>query len=322
MGQTILSQIFVYSQNQKKADYNIKKWTLSNSSECMFAFNLNHKDPVLNKIYNDLRFRQAMSIAINRKQINDLLFFGLAKEWQATISPEVSFFDPKWTQYFAQQDVEEANRLLDEIGLEWDAQKRFRLRPDGKRLSTEVVYNQQSFPLQLIELVAQDWSNVGMDTILRETDNTFRMQKCKAADHDCTCWNADVIEEIAIYLPWSTKFNPNSALYYAMDWWYWLYSGGLRGTEPPDIWKEHFNQMVQWYHAKTDKEYRERGYKVWDFFSEQLVCIGTVGYSPLPVVVRNGLQNVQDERKMGYGVGWSKSYFPQMYFWDNPTKHL
>lgn len=322
MGRSTLSQIFIYTKNQKKADYSLKRWTLSNSSECMFAFNLNHKDPVLRDIYNDLRFRQAMSIAINRKKINELLFFGLAKEWQATISPEVSFFDPEWTHYYAEFDVARANNLLDEMGLGWDVQRRYRLRPDGRRLITELIYNQQSYPLQLIELVAQDWASVGMETILRQTDDQFRRQKCQAADHDCTCWNADVIEEIAIYMPWSTKWNPNSALYYAIDWWLWFYSGGKIGTEPPDMWKEQFNRMVQWYFARSREEYKQLGYDVWDFFSKQLVCIGTVGYSPLPVVVKNGLMNVQEERKMGYGLGWAKTFFPQMYFWDQPELHL
>jgi peptide/nickel transport system substrate-binding protein len=322
MGRSVLSQIFIYTKNQKKADYSLKHWTMSNSSECMFAFNLNHKDPVLREIYNDLRFRQAMSIAINRKRINDLLFFGLAKEWQSTVSPDVSFFDPKWVQHFAEYDEKRANDLLDEMGLKWDAQRRFRLRPDGGRFITEVIYNQQDYPLQLIELVAQDWAAVGMETILRQADDQFRRQKCLAADHDCTCWNADVIEEIAIYMPWTTKWNPNGQLYYAVDWWNWFYSGGKNGVEPPDIWKEQFNRMVKWYFAKTREEYEQYGYDVWNFFSQQIVTIGTVGYSPLPVVAKNGLMNLQEHRKMGYGLGWAKTFFPQMYYWDKPELHL
>jgi peptide/nickel transport system substrate-binding protein len=208
------------------------------------------------------------------------------------------------------------------MGLKWDSRKLYRLRPDGKRLITEVIYNQQTFPIQLIELVSQDWGKVGMETILRQTDNQFRKQRCMAADHDCTCWNADLIEEIAVYLPWTTKWNPNNALYYAIDWWYWFYTDGVRGTEPPDIWKQQFNRMVDWYYAKSDEEYEKLGYEVWDFFTRQLVCIGTVGYSPLPIIVKNGLKNVKEVMKMGYGTGWSKSYGIQTYYWDNPQAHL
>jgi len=321
IGKTVLSQIFIYKRNEKIADFNIKKWKISNASECMFSFNLNHKDPILREIYNDLRFRKAMSVAINRKKINDTLYFGLAKECQATIDPSVSFFDPRWQTYFSHYDIDEANTLLDEMGLKWDSNKQYRLRPDGKRLKTVVLYNQQDFQIELMEFVRQDWSKTGMDIILRETDQQFRRQRCMSGEHDCTCWNADSVEEIATYLPWVTKWNPNNSLYYAMDWWYWYYSEGKDGIEPPDIWKEQFNTMEKWYHAKNDEQYQGLGYQVWDFFSKQLVCIGTVGYAPMPVVVKNGLKNVKDIIKMGYGTVWAKSYMVQTFFWDDPDNH-
>ena len=142
-----------------------------------------------------------------------------------------------------------------------------------------------------------------------------------SGEHDCTCWNADQVEEIAAYLPWVSKWNPNNALYYAMDWWYWYYSDGKDGKEPPQAWKNQFNTMAKWYHAKDDDEYKRYGYKVWDFFTKQLVCIGTVGYVPMPVVIKNGLKNVPDVMKMGYGTVWAKSYMSQTYYWDKPEEH-
>jgi peptide/nickel transport system substrate-binding protein len=321
IGKTVFNEISIYQKNEKIAGFEIKNWKMSNSSECMFAFNLNHKDPVLNKIYNDLRFRKAMSLAINRKRINDMLYFGLAKECQATIDTQVSFFDPAWATYYANYDLDQSNALLDQMGLRWDNKHEYRLRPDGERLKTVIIFDQQDFPLQVMELVRQDWSNTGMDVILRQSDHMFRQQRCMSGEHDCTCWNADQIEEIAIYLPWVSKWNPNNSLYYAMDWWYWYYTEGKSGIEPPAIWKEQFNTMAQWYHAKNDEEYRKLGYKVWDFFTKQLVCIGTVGYAPLPVVVKNGLKNVRDDIKMGYGTVWAKSYMAQTFYWDKPEKH-
>lgn len=322
IGVTVLSQINIYQQNTERGDFHINKWKFSNSSECMFAFNLNHKDPVLKSIYNDLRFRKAMSVAIDRKKINDSLYFGLAKEYQATINPETSYFDPKWLEYYAWYDLDEANALLDEMGLLWDEKHEYRLRPDGKRLKTVILYNQQSFPLQIVELVRKDWSRTGMDVILKETDLQFRKQRCMSGDHDCTCWNADLTEEIAAYLPWITKWSPNNALYYAMDWWYWYYSDGKIGQEPPPHWKEQFNRMARWYESSSEEEYRKLGHEVWDFFSRELVCIGTVGYAPIPVVVKNGLKNVKDTMKMGYGTVWAKSYMVQTFYWDEPEKHV
>jgi len=321
-GMAEISQIFIYKKNTKKADYHLKKWSLANSSECMFAFNLNHKDPVKRKIYNDLRFRQAMSYAINRKRINDTFYFGLAKECQATLNPDTSFFDPKWLEYCAEYNLNKTNSLLDQMGLEWDDKKAYRLRPDGERLTTVIIFNRQTFPAELLELVRQDWENAGMETIIKETDFRFRQERCRAADHDCTCWNGDLVEEIAAYLPWATKWNPHRALYYAMDWWYWYYTDGKAGEKPPAEWIEQFNRMAKWYQAKTEAEYKKLGHAVWDFFSKQLVCIGTVGYAPQPLVVKNGLKNVKESLKMGYGTVWAKSYLVQTYYWDRPEAHL
>jgi peptide/nickel transport system substrate-binding protein len=321
-GRAQITQVFVYKKNTKQADYFLKNWQLANSSECMFAFNLNHKDPVLKKIYNDLRFRQAMSYALNRRRINETLYFGLAQEVQATLNPKTSYFDPAWLSYCADYQIDKANALLDEAGLVWDNKHEYRLRPDGKRLSTIVIFNRQTFPVELLELVRKDWVNVGMETIIKETDFRFRQEKCRSADHDCTCWNADLVEEIAAYLPWATKWNPHRALYYAIDWWYWYYTGGRTGEKPPQHWIDQFNRMAAWYKAKSDAEYQQLGHAVWDFFTRQLVCIGTVGYAPQPMVVKNGLQNVKDNIKMGYGTVWAKSYDVQSYYWNHPEKHL
>jgi len=316
-----MSQISVFTRNAARADYNIKHWRLANGSECMFAFNLNHKDPVKRRIYNDLKFRQALSYAINRRRINEILYFGQAKEWQATLSPKVSFFDPSWLEYCARYDQDEANRLLDEAGLRWDKERRSRLGPDGQRFVSVVIYNQQAFPAELLEFVRQDWAEVGVEVIMKETDFRFREWVCRAGDQDCTCWNADLVEEVAAYLPWATKWNPQEVLFYARDWWLWYYNSGQSGIEPPQRWKDQFERMAAWYRAKSVEEYRRLGHAVWDFFSRQLVCIGTVGYAPQPVVIKNGLRNVSDTLTIGYGTVWAKSYMVQTYYWDFPEDH-
>ena len=47
---------------------------------------------MLREIFNDIRFRQATSLAINRKEINDSLFFGRAVPRQATVNPGNELF--------------------------------------------------------------------------------------------------------------------------------------------------------------------------------------------------------------------------------------
>ncbi len=316
-----MSQISIFIKNAARGHYSIRHWHLADGSECMFAFNLNHKDPVKRKVYNDLRFRQALSYAIDRQRINQTLYFGQAKEWQATISPSVSYFNPVWISYCAGYNPARANQLLDEMGLRRPANELFRLDPDGNRFVSVVVFNKQTFPDELLEFVRQDWAQVGIEAVMKETDFRYREWLCRAGNQDCTCWNADMVEEISAYLPWVTKWNPQEVLFYAIDWWLWYYSQGKSGVKPPQEWIDQFDRMAAWYSARSDAEYEQLGRAVWDFFSQQLVCIGTVGYAPQPVAVTGGLENVPENVHMGYGTMWAKSYFVQTYFWDTPEKH-
>ena len=52
-------------------------------SAASLAFNITHADPKLREVYGDLKFRQAVSHAINREEMNEVLYFGLGKPAQA-----------------------------------------------------------------------------------------------------------------------------------------------------------------------------------------------------------------------------------------------
>ena len=49
----------------------------------MYAFNCTHKDPVLAELFSDPQWSEAMSLALNRDEINATLNFGLSQPVQA-----------------------------------------------------------------------------------------------------------------------------------------------------------------------------------------------------------------------------------------------
>ena len=73
-------------------------------------------------------------MAIDREEINKTLYFGLATPRSYTVPPGSEYC---WQGYeveeYIKYDVEQANKLLDEIGLDKKDNEGFRLRPDGKR---------------------------------------------------------------------------------------------------------------------------------------------------------------------------------------------
>jgi len=161
-------------ENQEKGDYTIHlrpEITLST-----FAFNVTSADLEKRKVFGDLRFRQAMSVAINRAEINEVAYFGQGTPKQYIgFSPTPSFVDKKWESHMAQFDPGMANRLLDEIGMKDTDGDGSRELPNGNKIVLNLQFSTQGIAGQVVELVAQNWSDVGIKTTVKEvTPDEFR----------------------------------------------------------------------------------------------------------------------------------------------------
>ena len=130
-------------QNAERYNYNViigpNTWAGAGS----YYLNLNHKDPVRRELYRDKRFRQALSHAIDRDEINDIVFQGLATPLLGFALGDEPFYDEEVQaaeQEAIRYDVDEANRLLDEVGLTERDGDGYRLTSDGERLTLEVIH--------------------------------------------------------------------------------------------------------------------------------------------------------------------------------------
>ncbi len=279
----------LFKENEEAGDYETLMWPRAAGAESFYAFNLTHQDPVQREIFQDVRFRQAMSLAIDREEINKVLFFGLAVPRQAAMDPENSFYKEEWATRYAEYDPDTANRLLDEMGLERGGDG-FRLRPDGEVLTAQIV-----IPLEwpshvaVSELVAEYWGDVGVKVDPRSYSIDLVVERLTTNDYDVSVWFLRRTNASKGYLP-SNKFTSNDG-WYATQWWAWHHSGGEQGEEPPPEFQEYFKLADRWY-ITADKAERDRiATQVFDFASEQVLLIGTVGYAPVPVVVSNHLGN-------------------------------
>ena len=132
----------VLKENEEAGDFTT--YLMDNTSRTNsldFALNYTHKNPVLREIFNDIRFRQALSLVIDRNEIGESLMFGLTEPWAAPASRDWTGFEEWMATHYVEYDVEGANALLDEMGLAWDADGVYRLRPDGERLSILTEYS-------------------------------------------------------------------------------------------------------------------------------------------------------------------------------------
>ena len=153
-------------QNEESADYTVELWPSLEGSATLFQVNRTVDDPVLAPIFADSRFSHALSLSLDRDEINEVVFQGLGTPRQHTLIKESIYFEPRFAAAYAEHDVGRANQVLDELGLAWDANREWRLLPDGKRFS--VVMDTGNAVLPIHELAVEQWKEIGMEVTMKK----------------------------------------------------------------------------------------------------------------------------------------------------------
>jgi peptide/nickel transport system substrate-binding protein len=291
-------------------------------ADVAIAFNQEHPDPVLYAIFRDVRFRQAMSLAINRSEINEIVFLGQGTIRQATINETASFFKQEWADSYAQYDLDQANSLLDEMGLTKDGNGN-RLRSDGQPLSFQLEFLPQEGPKsEVCDLVVRHWAELGIQVQASARERNFLLERIDAGEQDATGWHVDrQLERAAYTYRASSKISPggDSILRYANSWRIWFASGGESGTQPPEEAIALATAFDEW--QKTvmgTPEYTDAAIKVHDGIAEVLYVLGVIGQAPQPVIVKNNVQNVftgTEERIWWGAANWFwHTHNPEQWF--------
>ena len=110
-------QAATLKRGEEEGDYAMRLWSAGTASDIALYPNLTYTDPVWREVLRDVRFRRALSLGIDRRIINRSLYFGLARESATAPLPSSPLYDAALSQAYAAYDPEEANRLLDEMGL-------------------------------------------------------------------------------------------------------------------------------------------------------------------------------------------------------------
>lgn len=297
---------------EKKGGYKVYLWQETVGAAELIQLNHTTEDLVLGEVIQDVRFKRALSLAINRDEMNQTLYLGLAVPRQATILPSTDYFEPQFAEAYAQYDPEQANKLLDEVISERDSDG-FRLRPDGETLLLVAEIKESFAPAW--ELIKEYWENVGVKVLIQVRDNVSSRRKANKLQVttqllDRTTQILYTLEPL-YFVPFTNK---NS---WAQGWFQWYKSDGNKGQEPPAEVKKLFQDYQTMIGSVTDEERIKAGKDILRSQAENLWCIGTVGMVPHPVVVTNSLYNVPEIGYSGYDTWTVGLYEPTQFFLKN-----
>ncbi|MEL6470202.1 MAG: ABC transporter substrate-binding protein [Cyanobacteria bacterium J06623_4] len=309
----------VLQQNESQGDYTVDVVPTVGESMVVYSFNVNHKDEELRDIFGDLRFREAASQALNREEMNELVYFGLGTPSQYTAFEQgtTNFVSDKQKNYLAKYDAAKANRLLDEMGLEDKDGDGKRDRPDGSPLTINLQFSTQGGPVKMHELFAQYLDDVGLNVQLREvTSDEYRASQ-SANDLDVMTWTKAYPSSTLVGSrePFVPPFGDPFGLSNGHLWAKYLETDGAEGIAPPD-WVATLDEKsgeFQQYELGTP-ESDKLGAEIVDLVQTDLLFIGTVANPAEPVYRRNDLGNFKSFTAKSYNYYWAYPYRPTQWF--------
>lgn len=283
----------------------------------VFALNVTHADLDKRAVFGDLKFRQALSVAINRDEVNDVAYLGLGTVQQfVPFSPAPGFVPEDMKQYYAQYDPDLAKKLLDEIGVVDKTGDGMRDLPNGKKLVINIQFATQGIPTQLVELVAQHWNNVGIETVAKEiTPDEYRSAQ-SSNQLDVTMWRTGT--PLAIVLGFAELFLPPFGGYFGvrngMLWAEYIDSDGANGVKPPDYVYQMIDDINAFQSTKVGTpESDALGARLVTNMTSNLLMIGTV-LGPSPIYHRNVLKNFTVFKTASYEYYRTYPYRPQQWY--------
>lgn len=284
-------------EGEEKGGYNTYLWSTGKGSQVALFPNLNVQDNVWRGLLRDVRFRRALSLGIDRDEINEVIYFGLATPSANTVMPQSPLFAEEIKNAWSTHDPDTANKLLDEAGLGARDSDGVRLLPNGQRAEITVESSGESTEeTDVLELITDHWKAIGIKMFVRASQRDIFRRRAQNGETLMSVFsgmdNAIASSEMS-----PQELAPTSSAQLQWPKWGEYYDTRAKSGEPADMPEAaaQLERYKQWL-ASTSIEQRKQIWKeMLHTYTDQVFTIGTVNNARQPVVVNRKLRNVPEE---------------------------
>lgn len=282
-----IAKLPIILENRESGDYSVYLDTGDYGSDIHLTINQTYVlDEEVGKWLGTTDFRRALSLGIQRDQINETFLLGTGVSGSPVPSDNNRYNPgPEYRTLWSTYDPDQANQLLDGIGLTAKDGDGFRQRLDGGgRLRIEAVTTSGQFMpfTQICEVISEDLKAIGIELIVREVERGLSDTMVAANEVQIYVWNNDGSENVFL--------SPKAVIPRGADtmgplYGLWFGSNGAEGMEPPDHLKAAMEKYQQGQTA-TVEERTQLGKELWANAIDQVYAIGVVGLSAASMGIR------------------------------------
>jgi peptide/nickel transport system substrate-binding protein len=304
-------------KSAKDSGVDVRLWESGSGSQIALYPNLNAKDEEWRKLMRDVRFRRALSVAIDREELNQVVYIGLAKPSNNTIMERSVLFKPDYATKWAQYDPKLANNLLDGVGLTKRDQQGFRLLPDGRPATIVVEHaSEETEDADALQLITEYWKKIGLKMLVKpQTRENFRTRTL-TGEAIMTAF-AGVVTAVPTPDTSPVEFAPT--MQGGLQWSRWgmfVESKGRQG-EKCDMESacKLLDYVKEWEHATDEAGRRKAWEQILQTNGDEVFSIGTVNGIRQPIVVGPKVRNVPREGYYAWDPGGYIGLYQPDTFW-------
>ncbi|MBQ5771803.1 MAG: ABC transporter substrate-binding protein, partial [Clostridia bacterium] len=275
------------------SEVELVEWSSVAWASQSMQLNLAIKDEDLRKLFQNVEFRHALSIAVNREQIVELVDDGYTEAAQSAPGAGAQGYSEEWTNKWTEYDVAGAQKLLEEAcGLVKGADG-FYCFENGKKVVLNLQYQDETHAA-LAELLRNDFINLGLETTTRMYDRSIMEEMRSANEHEIVLnWERFSTFSLSLRPDYFIPFRDYCVWGTAFGLWY-KNPANEAAVEPPQDVKDMLAAYDRMMAAITAEEKDEIAGEILKMFEEGIYEIGFTSALPAVYAINPNMHNFLD----------------------------
>ncbi|MBI5034755.1 MAG: ABC transporter substrate-binding protein [Chloroflexi bacterium] len=319
-----LAKLPVFLENAQKGNYTVHLDPAFNGSDmALHLGNAYEGDAEISKLIKNKDFRHALSMGIDRDQLNEAFWLGVGTPGSTAPAPDTLYAPgPEWNKKWATLDLKQSNDILDKLGYTKKDSEGYRQRLDGKgRLRLEMVTVPGSFVpyTPMGEMIKQQWKKIGIDVDIKETERNLAFGKDANDEVQMITWANDGSEMLYLFARHALPVDA-AECHMGMAYAKWFASNGKQGKKPEDPEMLRAMDLFRAAMGQKEEDQIKSAKEIWKIVVEQQWSIGVVGQSPAFMgvrIVKNNMGNVPERQVNAQHARTPCTSGPQTYFFKS-----